>query len=743
MLARLGTAIGLLALGAISVMRVARPPTPVPATSPDTVFSAERAMRHVEQIAARPHPMGSVDHDRVRDYIAEQITQLGITPQLQLTTAIGTRYQEAGRVQNLLAWLPGGDPKGKAVLLVAHYDGVSAGPAASDDGAGSAALLETMRALRARKQPLAHDIIVLFTDGEEAGLLGAAAFVREHPWAKDVAVILNFEARGTSGRSFMFETGPGNRDAVSALRMVGDVTAGSVFTTVYRVLPNDTDLSEFAVLGRPALNFAFADGVERYHTAHDDLAHLNPGSVQHHGAQMLSLAKIFASETLPRPTTGDAVFFDLPVLGLVIYPETWALPFAIVALLLTGVAVIRIRRGVLVGAVATVVGIALAGAAAFVAGKMFVALQLRLPHGGSAMWSGWYGASITALSVAITLACLHGAKRWSDLRGLHAGALVIWTLLAVAISIKAPGVSYLFVWSSLFVALALLVPRFETPATWTAAVATLLLLPGLMYGASVIMLGVVGAGAIALGVLTALIVALLAPLTSRVTGAARWLGAHWFAGAAIVFALIGALTVRNDVEHPIPTALYYVENADSSDAWLGTPRGRQDSWSREVVGAATATPSWAARLSNGPLTLAARKVERVPLDAPNAAFIRDTLINGARRVVLRVTAPRGATSLVMRASGAPVLTASIDGRVIDTTRFRYRTPSWVMRYWAVPDSGAIVALSIPVGAKIDFEVVSRVPGIPAIPGVALPPRPPYVVPAQDGDVSVVYRKRTF
>jgi hypothetical protein len=66
-----------------------------------------------------------------------------------------------------------------------------------------------------------------------------------------------------------------------------------------------------------------------------------------------------------------------------------------------------------------------------------------------------------------------------------------------------------------------------------------------------------------------------------------------------------------------------------------------------------------------------------------------------------------------------------------------------MRYWAVPDSGAIVALSIPVGARIDFEVVSRVPGIPAIPGVTVPPRPPYVVPGQDGDVSVVYRKRTF
>ena len=213
-------------------------------------------MRHVEAIAARPHAMGMPDHDRVRDYIVAQLTTLGIKPQIQATTAVGTRYQSAGRVQNIVAWLPGTNSGGKALLLAVHYDGVPAAPAASDDAAGCAALLETLRALRARKQPLANDVIALFTDGEEAGLLGAAAFVREHQWAKDVAFVLNFEARGTTGRSYMFETGPGNRDAVSMLRAAGDVTAGSVFTTVYRALPNDTDLSELSLLGIPALNFA-------------------------------------------------------------------------------------------------------------------------------------------------------------------------------------------------------------------------------------------------------------------------------------------------------------------------------------------------------------------------------------------------------------------------------------------------------------------------------------------------------
>src|SRR6185312_7203413 len=114
----------------------------------------------------------------------------------------------------------------------------------------------------------------------------------------------NFEARGTTGRAVMFETGPGNLDVARALRRAGNATAGSVFTTVYHALPNDTDLSELSVLNLPALNFAFTDGVERYHTSHDDLGNLNPGSVQHEGTQMLALTRIFASGTLPRPTTG-------------------------------------------------------------------------------------------------------------------------------------------------------------------------------------------------------------------------------------------------------------------------------------------------------------------------------------------------------------------------------------------------------------------------------------------------------
>jgi len=136
-------------------------------------------------------------------------------------------------------------------------------------------------------------------------------------------------------------------------------------------------------------------------------------------------------------------------------------------------------------------------------------------------------------------------------------------------------------------------------------------------------------------------------------------------------------------------------------------------------------------------------VGAVGIPAPTATLLRDTLIEGARRVVFRVNVPKGTTGLTLRAFGAPVLRTAIDGKVADTTRFRRHPRTWSMLYWAVPDSGAVFSLSIPVGAHIDVEMAARSPGLPAIPGVQIPPRPNDVVPIQVGDVKVGYAKVSF
>jgi hypothetical protein len=741
MLKRVGVALGLLALCAFSILRVTLTPRPVSATAPDTVFSAERAMRHVEQIAQRPHPMGTADHDRVRDYIVAQLTDLGLRPQIQRATAIGTRYREAGRVQNILVRLPGSEPGSKAVLIMSHYDGVGAGPAAADDGAGAAAILETLRALRARKQPLRHDVIALFTDGEESGLLGAAAFVRENPWAKDVAVVLNFEARGTTGRSLMFETGPGNLDVARALRNDREASAGSVTAVIYRTLPNDTDLSELAMLGLPALNFAFADGVERYHTTQDDVAHLNPGSLQHHGSQMLTMVRTFGNEPLPRARTGDGTFFDLPLIGLVVYPQGLELPLALLALVLVAVLVFRVRKGVIIGVLASVVALALSGVVGWAIGR-------RLE--GAAMWSGLYATALVLLALSVTAACRALAIRWSTPRGMHTGALIVWLLLALGLSAKVPGTAYLFTWPLLLATAAALLVRGRVVGEWVAAAVTLLILAGFVYGVSVVLLGIFIPGAIVLCVMTSLIALLLAPLLEVIVDGARWWSAASVALAGALCLVIASITVHPSAEHPLRSGLVYAENADSSDAWLGALGRTSDTWTRGVIGSdSTHVPAWTERLTGYGIPFTGRSVSRVPIGAPDATLIADSSSDGARRVVLRVSAPAGTTGLAMRARGAKVLTASIDGRVVDTTRYRStgrlrnRASEWVMEYWAVPDSGAIIALSVPSGNHIALDLAARRPGIPPIPGVTIPARPSDVVPSQTGDVSVVYRERRF
>src|SRR5438034_4561466 len=754
MIDRVVIALLFVALCFVLIERVSCPRVALAASAQLTSFSAERAMKHVLAIAQRPHPIGSAEHDRVRDYLVAQLSNLGLGPQIQNATGVGTRYADAGRVQNILARMPGSQKGGPAVLLVAHYDSVEAGPGAGDDGAGIAAILETVRALRAGG-PVAHDVIVLFTDGEEPDLLGAAAFVREHPWAKDAAMVLNFEARGTSGRSLMFETGPSNLDTTRVLRTVPGVTAGSLFTTIYRTMPNDTDLSELGLLGTPALNFAFGDGADRYHTSHDDIAHLNTGSLQHHGQQALALAHAFANGPLPRQRTGDAVFFDLPVVGLVVYSEKWAMLLALLAAALAVVVIIRSRcestrfgRDVVLGAAATIGAVVLSGAAAYLAGLIIALLHTIVPWGGAPAWSPVYWAAIATLSLAISTACYVAVRRRSSVAGLHTGALLIWTLLSLAAAAIAPGSSYLFTWPVLVVALAALFPNghglltTKGIAMCIAALVTAALLIPIAYLIGAVFLGVTAAGGIVTAAIIALIAWLLMPLLEIVCDGARWSTPLICTAAALVLVGIGALTVRASDVHPVPSMLIYAIDADSLDAWLASraSTARADAWTRTSLGLFTQGPEWIAHMFLYPTAIVARRVPFLPLPQPTIDILSDSTTSDGRQLSLRVQAAADATMLGIRVTAAPVISAAIDGRAVDTTRYRLRTKEWALRYWAPSDAGALLRLTVPAGSTPTLEIIPRCPGVPTLPGVSISPRPANVVPVQSGDVTILCRR---
>ncbi|MGE5199328.1 MAG: M20/M25/M40 family metallo-hydrolase, partial [Rhodospirillaceae bacterium] len=451
-------------LGAASIL-LGGPPAPVPSSAPPSAFSAGRAMAHVEQIAQRPHPVGSADHARVIDYLVSALEQIGLKAERQPAVARrGTTTVRMARLENIAARIAGTGSTG-AVLLASHYDSVPAAPGAADAGSGVAAILEAARAFRTGPPPR-NDIILLFTDGEELGLLGARAFVEQHPWAKDVRMTLNFEARGTSGPSWMFETSAQNGAVVAEWASLVPKPAGSSLTgEIYQRLPNDTDFTEFKRLKTAGLNFAFVGDVERYHTPGDDVAALDRGSLQHHGEAALRLMRQFASMDLGELQARDAVYFTVPLPGVAVrYSSVWALPLATAAALMfvAGVVRARRRREASIGGIilAVVIFAGFAGASGYFGwrfGRLAGMLHERWLLPGNVLLSAPYAGTMVALVVAAWLALYVLLRKLLAARSIALGAAFVLLVAAALSSWFAAGASYVATWPLLGAALAVAV----------------------------------------------------------------------------------------------------------------------------------------------------------------------------------------------------------------------------------------------------------------------------------------------
>ena len=462
-----GGPIALLCIALFAFLSIYRqaPPSVVAAGAPPTEFSSGRARKHVEEIARRPHPIGSAEHAVVRDYILQELISLGLDSSVQKTTAISRRRSMprlGGTVENVFARVEG-TSGGKAVMLACHYDSVPTSSGASDDGSAVAALLETARALKAGP-PLKNDVLFLFTDGEEAGLLGASAFVDENPWAKQVAVAFNFEARGTRGPALLFETSPDNFYLIKEFAQASPhPNTNSLFYEIYRLLPNDTDFTVFKRAGIPGLNFAFIDPVTNYHTQLDSIENLDERSLQHQGSYALSLARSFGNGELPA-ARGNAIYFDLFGAFIIYYPASMVIPLAVLLIVMfAAVMIVGIRKrnltigGIGLGALASL--LALGGSWLLVSLVWWIIRgvhsQYDLMPAGDTYNSRLYLIAFAALGLAFTSALYVLASKWVSVQNLWAGALIWWLVLLVLTAFLLPGGSYLLAWPLFFSLLAL------------------------------------------------------------------------------------------------------------------------------------------------------------------------------------------------------------------------------------------------------------------------------------------------
>lgn len=311
-----------------------------PAPDDDHPFDTDSAMASLTRILGdeRPHPIDSDANDAVRERLLGEIRALGFTPIVREEFHCTDTYGGiCARIRNVMFWaVPPRDDTVKGVALMSHYDSVPAGPGAADDGAGVAIGLEVSRLLKGRDLP--RPVLVLITDGEEIGLLGAESFVQSDPLADRIDAVVNVEARGVTGPVSMFQTSRPNARDIAAIAKGGRTPLTNTLSTdIYEAMPNDTDLSRFLDADAPrqvdATNYAFILGDSFYHTPGDNLANLDRGSLFHAGANALASVEHFATRGEANGAEGQRLYFDLLTRGVLSVPA-W---MGIVAILLGGV----------------------------------------------------------------------------------------------------------------------------------------------------------------------------------------------------------------------------------------------------------------------------------------------------------------------------------------------------------------------------------------------------------------------
>jgi hypothetical protein len=254
----------------------------------------------------------------------------------------------------------------------------------------------------------------------------------------------------------MFETSAGNAWLIDALASaVPRAEAMSVAYEIYRLLPNDTDLTVFKRGGLNGMNFAFIGHPEFYHRPQDDVAHLDQRSVQENGNYALGLARVFGNRDLTQTHSGNAIYFLTHLMPLIVYPDWWAGPLAWFAVAGLGAATWFGRRArgrwlavglAIVAALAILISRIAPGASyllewPLVAGVVAFALIVTGPK--TLGW-GWRLGALTILPGVVFLLLVPFASMLMVAMGFRGAAPILGAVALVILMCLAPQIVLLF-----------------------------------------------------------------------------------------------------------------------------------------------------------------------------------------------------------------------------------------------------------------------------------------------------------
>jgi hypothetical protein len=755
-------------------------------------------------IAAAPHPEGSLAAEAVRNAVFARMRALGLSPRrlpgeaVEAPPAAQGLYASGGRVENLIGLLPGTDPHAKGVLLMAHSDSVPGSPGAADDAAGVSCALEVVRAVEAQG-PRLRPLVVLITDGEEMGLLGArSAFKGSDPALDRVGLVINMEARGGGGRVAMFETGARNGGDMSLFaHNVSDTDALSVMSEVYKHMPNSTDFTVAKAKGYRGFNFAFLGVPFDYHSPSSTTAVLDQGSLQHMGDQVLAVTTpLLSAATLPQAEP-DAIYSDVlggPVVvysagaafGLLAATAVLALTALVLGLGFSGegfrlAAVARAAVAVIAAPLVAALALHLAGRVLdqdavgprrLLAELAWVFPGLSALAVGLALWTWrvaftgrgrfWLiaavlasgllcqllpgapdlpGLGLGAAAAVLTLSFSRPAAPWSA----WAGVGLIGVCLCLLLLILAPPLSVIFAWPLGLGALTMALAALAGGGRWNARGA--LVLFALSGG-----LGAAYLGRLAALVLTAVglqtpeslaLIILIGPLVllPLIEGWSQSRAALILSGALIGLGLLalGAAAVRSPWSGRTPQAVqaFYLEAPKERRAWRASAIQRLDPWARRVLQVGAAAP---ARVALPPFfsDVALTSAPFADLPAPEISL---TATGGPapRTLTLTLKPPAGAREfrLFMRPD-RPIGDVTVEGL---PSGLQPRPGAWAQLRWSGAQGPVVIRFKASGSGALDLGLQTVADGWPQ--GLSPPAKGVAAMPWGLSDDTVEIERRTL
>ncbi len=724
-------------------------PSTVSKVNDATSFSTDRALTHLKPISETPHYVGADAHEKVKNYIIKQLEALGLTVEVQEGYSI-SQWGNMTKAKNILARIKGTD-NSKALMLLSHYDSnPHSSYGASDAGSGVVTILEGLRAyLSAGKLPK-NDIIVLISDAEELGLNGADIFVNQHRWAKDVGLVLNFEARGSGGPSYMLiETNGGNKEMIEGFMKANPdyPVANSLAYSIYKMLPNDTDLTRFREDGDiEGFNFAFIDDHYDYHTALDTYDRLDKTTLAHQGSYLMPLLHYYSNTNLNNlKSDSDNVYFNMPIFKMVSYPFSWIFPLLTITILAFLFLVYygvkkrklsfkQIGKGFVPLLIALFVNVLL-GYLGWLLLKFIYPEYKEMLHGFT--YNGHtYIWAFAFLAIGVCLWVYHKFYKPRNAGNLLVAPICFWIIICAVVAFKLKGASF-FIVPVMFSLVALFVlSRQRQPNLYLMA---LLCLPVLMIMSPFIKMFPVGLG---LGLLMAstLLVTLIFSLTITVFGFFRHknkLAYLSFLVSFVCFIIAHSSSSFNE-ERPKPNSLVYTLNADDNTAFWATYDQMPDPWTEVYL---SDNPSNDSALRKNTLGSKyntnftySRIADAKDIPHPMVEKLIDTIIDNQRHVRLYISPQRNVNRIELFSDTTNVyFNFKINGLAVEksgksNTAFGNRWKNRLFTYYIADDNYLDLEFTTPKAQKTTMEIYESSFDLIGHPKLNVSKRPANMIP---------------